>query len=78
MWVVIDHAKVGHCNNNKQGVTIYCNPSYGPSFNNNDLHCRDGNWYSHHPVYYSKVDILQRGHVNLNVDDYEVFQVVKM
>jgi hypothetical protein len=30
------------------------------------------------PSSYSKVDILQSGGANINVDDYEVFQVVKM
>ena len=59
--------------------------NYGPKFG--DLGCKnDGTWYSYNPFYYYKIDMppslvknsgLLSHEVNVDIDDYEVFQVIK-
>jgi len=71
----LQSAKVGYCNENQNAV--YCNPSNGPVFGNGSFHCYgDGTWIGY-PNTYPKVDDIQNRN-EFNVDDYEVFQVVKM
>ena len=65
-----------YCNNNQNA--IYCYSGFGPSFGGSgDLFCyNNGNWRGN-PIYYPKIDDIQNNNY-FNVDDYEVFQVVKM
>ena len=71
----LQSAKVGYCNNNRDVVGCY--PNYGPLFGaGNDLRFYNGDWRGK-PQSYPKVDDIQNGN-DFNVDDYEVFQVVKM
>ena len=69
-------AKVGYCNNSQRAV--YCKPGNGPIFGNgHDLCCcNNGTWFGK-PASYPKVDDIQNDK-NFKVDDYEVFQVIKM
>ncbi|CAB4383842.1 unnamed protein product [Rhizophagus irregularis] len=58
----------------KQNCAIYCHINYGPAMGN--LLCRDNNW--HYDNYddgnrYPKIGIP----TNFEIDDYEVFQVIK-
>ena len=76
----LQSAKVGYCNEN-QKASIYCHSSNGPIFGaigvDSDLGCcTNGTWYGN-PHSYPKVDDVQNRNY-FNVDDYEVFQVVKM
>ena len=75
----LQSTKVGYCNNNQKAV--YCYSDRGPTFGGGrDLCCKgNGAWYG---IYnqnssYPKVDIPYGGS-GFCVDDYEVFQVVKM
>ena len=73
-------AKVGYCNKNQ--YAICCNLYYGPTFGADpDLFCySNGTWYgnsSGQNSSYPKVDDIQNASY-FNIDDYEVFQVVKM
>src|SRR5581483_1113133 len=70
-------AKVGNCNDNQKA--IYCNSNYGPIFGGGrgDLVCNNnGTWYGNSQSY-PKIDNIQNNSY-FKVDDYEVFQVVKM
>jgi hypothetical protein len=82
----LDSAKVGHINNSSEHAiyAIYWNQIYGPAFGGgHDLfQDYDGNWKSYVPYSYPKVDIPKNynrthGYDTFNVEDYEVFQVVK-
>ncbi|EXX74618.1 hypothetical protein RirG_049440 [Rhizophagus irregularis DAOM 197198w] len=68
----ISTAKVSYVD--KQNCAIYCHIYYGPAMGN--LLCRDNNW--HYDNYdngnrYPKIGIP----TNFEIDDYEVFQVIK-
>ena len=57
---------------------MYCNPYYGPVFGGgNDLCCSNNGTWIGLPNSYPKVDDIQNCS-SFNVDDYEVFQVVKI
>ena len=72
----LQSANIGYCKNSKQAV--YCSEYYGPTLGNSDLRCNnDGTWIGYPNFSYPKVDDIQN-QSNFNVDDYEVFQVVKM
>ncbi|POG76233.1 hypothetical protein GLOIN_2v1474782 [Rhizophagus irregularis DAOM 181602=DAOM 197198] len=80
-----DHnsAKVGHVNTD-YGNAIYCHQNYGPAFGGgHDLfQDSDSKWKNYSGFYsYSEVDIPQShksGCYNIfDVEDYEVFQVIK-
>ena len=73
----LQSAKVGYCNNNQ--YAIYCYSSYGPIFGINDFYCQNNGtvWYGDPNNSYPEVDVIQNKN-NFNVDDYEVFQVVKI
>ncbi len=75
-------AKVGYSTNTQ--FSIRCNSSYGPAFGKDyDLYCKNGDiWSSYTQNSYSKIDIppslvkpLPHYVNDVNVDDYEVFQV---
>ncbi|RIA82620.1 hypothetical protein C1645_809559 [Glomus cerebriforme] len=73
----LQSAKVGYSNGN--AYSIYCD-TYGPAFGySHELWCQNnGIWYStNYPNYqsYPKIDIPVN--VNISVDDYEVFQVIR-
>ncbi len=65
--------KVGYKNTRDQN-SIYCHTIYGPAFGYYGDLCQNnaGTWSSK-PYSYSKIDIPP----SFNVDDYEVFQVIK-
>ncbi|RIA84804.1 BTB/POZ domain-containing protein [Glomus cerebriforme] len=67
-------AKVGYSKN--EGYSIYCNSNYGPTFGGgHDLCCQNnGTWYIKNPHTYSEI---HKTIYNINVDDYEVFQVIR-
>ncbi|RIA86953.1 hypothetical protein C1645_828510, partial [Glomus cerebriforme] len=78
-------AKVGYSNNDQ--YSMYCSSSHGPQFGyGGNLVCQNGLWYSNYydnnyfypkidnNYSYPKIDIPQG---NVNVDDYEVFQVIR-
>ena len=70
-------AKIGYSNGNK--FSIGCYTSYGPIFgHSNDLRFYNGTWNSIYNQYssYPEVDGIPYGG-DFNVDDYEVFQVIK-
>ena len=69
--------KVGYCMDNQKAV--YCHSSYGPEFGNSDFRCENNGtiWYGYPNNSYPKVDDIQNTS-QFKVDDYEVFQVVKM
>ncbi|CAB4377963.1 unnamed protein product [Rhizophagus irregularis] len=75
-------AKVGHINNTNYNTAIWCNQNYGPVFGGgHDLFQDiDNNWKSNNPYSYPKINIPQ-GNKNVynifNVENYEVFQVIK-
>ena len=75
----LQSVKVGYSNGNERSIGCYSN--YGPIFGGgNDLRCQnDGTWFSNYNSNssYPQVDGIPYGN-NFNVDDYEVFQVVKM
>ena len=68
-------AKIGYSNGNKYSIGYYSD--YGPSFGGgHDLRFYNGTWCSYQSSSYSKVDGIPYGS-DLNVGDYEVFQVIK-
>jgi len=71
----LQSAKVGYCNDNQKA--IYCNSGNGPAFGNGRDLAYNGNWYGYPNKSYPKIDDIQNGS-SFKVDDYEVFQVVKM
>ena len=74
----LQSAKVGYYNNNQ--YAIVCNSKFGPIFGggSGDLVCNnDGTWYGYPNKSYPKIDDVQNVN-HFKVDDYEVFQVVKM
>jgi len=67
----VQTAKVGYSKGNQ--YSVYCDPGYGPIFGGgHDLSFYPPNWTSY-PSSYPNVDIPKQ----FNVDDYEVFQVIK-
>jgi len=78
----LQSAKVGYCNDNK--IAVCCYSKFGPAFGgsiNRDLCNDNGNWYGCPNYSYPKIDDIQNGYGYgnwINVDDYEVFQVVKI
>ena len=69
---------MGYSNGNQYSIGCYSNN--GPRFGGScDLHLYNNTWYSNYNSDYSsypKVDGIPYGG-NFNVDDYEVFQVIK-
>jgi hypothetical protein len=79
----LNSAKVGHVNDDFE-YAIYQNPKFGPGFGRgHDLfQDRDGIWKFYGPCSYPNIDMpknyTKMGSYNaFNVEDYEVFQVVK-
>jgi hypothetical protein len=79
----LDSAKVGHVNNSSNHA-IYWNEIYGPAFGGgHDLfQDHDGTWKIYCSYSYPKIDIPKdytrmNGYYAFNVEDYEVYQVVK-
>ncbi|CAB4430976.1 unnamed protein product [Rhizophagus irregularis] len=77
-------AKAGYILEGRDKVAIYCYQDYGPTFGNgHDLfRDSDGNWKNYPGFYaYSKVDMPQSykmdNYISFDVEDYEVFQVIK-
>jgi hypothetical protein len=75
-------AKVGYCNENQ--YSAYCYQYYGPSFGRgHDIYSQNDIWYINNPYSYFSIDInninknVRSGYINLKVEDYEVFQVIK-
>ena len=70
--------KVG-CYTNNSEYAIGCYSDRGPAFGDGyDLCCcNDGSWYGKPNNSYPKIDDIQNG-TWFKVDDYEVFQIVKM
>ncbi|RGB25750.1 hypothetical protein C1646_820831 [Rhizophagus diaphanus] len=56
---------------NKRNVAVYCGSRYGPTMG--DLYCENNDWYYENGEHYSKIGIP----TNFEVEDYEVFQVIK-
>ena len=70
----LQSAKVGYIINNNNQHSIYCGLNYGPTFGGgHDLYCQNNATWSYSPQSYSKIDIPY----SFNVDNYEVFQVIK-
>jgi hypothetical protein len=68
--------KVGYSNGDKN--SIICYPDYGPIFGYNNLYLGNGTWVSNpdnNLCSYPKLDGIPSG--SFNVDDFEVFQVIK-
>ena len=82
-FYIYDKKIRGYCNNNNQ-YSIHCHSTFGPAFGGGpDLGNNNGHWYCYPTLCssYPKIDDIQRGYGHgsyFNVDDYEVFQVVKM
>ncbi|GBC07370.1 hypothetical protein RclHR1_07410006 [Rhizophagus clarus] len=72
-------AEVGHVNNSYCEYAIYCNQNYGPVFGDGHDLYQDNNgiWKSYGSYSYPKINIQMTGYNVFNVEDYEVFQVVK-
>ena len=69
----LQSAKVGYKSNNNDN-SVYCDSTYGPAFCS-DLYYfqNDDTWSSSTSCYHSNIDIPP----SFNVDDYEVFQIIK-
>ncbi|EXX66608.1 hypothetical protein GLOIN_2v1611857 [Rhizophagus irregularis DAOM 181602=DAOM 197198] len=66
----VSTAKMSYVNN--QNYAVYCANSYGPTMG--DLYCCNNNWfYDNNRERYPKIGIP----ANFEVEDYEVFQVIK-
>ncbi|RGB30648.1 TLD-domain-containing protein [Rhizophagus diaphanus] len=77
----LNTAKVGYTNRNAS-YAIYCNQSYGPAFGGgHDLFLdNNNNWNSSKPHSYSEINMPRGnnfGYNIYNVENYEVFQVIK-
>ncbi|CAB4395800.1 unnamed protein product [Rhizophagus irregularis] len=72
IWENISTAKLGYVN--KTNVAVYCEYNYGPSMGN--LFCKNNRWYtnsSDNGDRYPRIGIPER----FDVEDYEVFQLIK-
>ncbi|RIA86385.1 hypothetical protein C1645_878693 [Glomus cerebriforme] len=69
-------AKLGYADKKEYLTSIYCDANYGPAFGGgHDLFCHnDGIWSSHRAYSYLKIFSPLEF---FDVDDYEVFQVIK-
>ncbi|PKB96345.1 hypothetical protein RhiirA5_434991, partial [Rhizophagus irregularis] len=66
----VSTAKMSYVNN--QNYAVYCDNSYGPTMG--DLYCYNNNWfYNNNKERYPKIGIPAK----FEVEDYEVFQVIK-
>ncbi|EXX69231.1 hypothetical protein GLOIN_2v1837917 [Rhizophagus irregularis DAOM 181602=DAOM 197198] len=68
--------KLGYPDENEYLSSIYCNENYGPTFGGgHDLFCQnDGTWASYRAYSYPR---MFPPLVTFDVEDYEVFQVIK-
>ena len=77
-------AKVSYPANNMYQFSVYCNSSCGPAFGRDVDLCfnYNNNWYDNYGnpnCSYPEIDDIQCGYPDpFEVDDYEVFQVVRM
>jgi hypothetical protein len=76
--------EVGYTINGRHGFAIYCGQNYGPVFGGgHDIYQNnDGTWRSNNTGYhYPKINIpqvsMKDGYNVFNVENYEVFQVIK-
>jgi hypothetical protein len=77
-------AKVGHINVGYFDYSIYCHQNHGPTFGSgHDLAQYDGNtWRCNNKYSYPKIDIpenckIVKSYKIFNIENYEVFQVIK-
>ena len=69
----LQSARVGYSNGDR--YSICCYKLNGPSFGKGDIWCNYGTWSSNSSSSYSYLNIGIPS--SFNVDDYEVFQVIK-
>src|SRR5581483_9080866 len=78
----LQNANIGYCKNNNQ-FGICCNSNCGPAFGSGYDLCFNykKNWYLNYGnpnKSYPKIDDIQLYPEYFNINEYEVFQVVKM
>ncbi|KAF0450706.1 btb/poz domain-containing protein 19-like [Gigaspora margarita] len=69
----VSNARLGRISSSYYSYAMYCHNSHGPNFGNGDLHFNGNYVYLNGNGYYPNIGISN----GLQIEDYEVFQVIK-